>query len=163
MSVFFLLLGGYTPPHATHAPVSDAVCVVFCLPKRGDPVSAYCLIEVDDEEVARTSTIWHTFNPFFGESFNVAMPHNFSVMTVTVVDQVCFHQQLRTVLPHHLKHLTSFPFLAYDIHMPDTPLHDRTKEPGSASSTCSAPIFLRPWTTIVSVQLKAREGGGRER
>ncbi|EGD79255.1 hypothetical protein PTSG_12971 [Salpingoeca rosetta] len=54
---------------------------------QNDAMSPYCLVEVDDEEVARTSTKWQTFNPFFGETFHIAMPHNFSVMSISVCDQ----------------------------------------------------------------------------
>eukprot|EP00043_Microstomoeca_roanoka_P016864 m.174171 g.174171 ORF g.174171 m.174171 type:complete len:789 (-) comp16537_c0_seq2:419-2785(-) len=47
----------------------------------------YCVVEVDDEEVARTSTKWRTLDPFFGESFHIALPHNFSIMSIKLFDQ----------------------------------------------------------------------------
>eukprot|EP01147_Barroeca_monosierra_P010608 gene10608-2730_t len=47
---------------------------------QNDPLDPFCIVHVDDEEVARTSTQWRTLNPFFGETFHIALPHNFSVM-----------------------------------------------------------------------------------
>lgn len=47
----------------------------------------YCILLVDDEVVARTTTVWRELNPFFGEEFFVDLAEDFQEIAVCVYDQ----------------------------------------------------------------------------
>eukprot|EP00051_Salpingoeca_urceolata_P018497 m.260028 g.260028 ORF g.260028 m.260028 type:complete len:805 (-) comp19208_c4_seq1:48-2462(-) len=46
----------------------------------------FCLVHVDDELIARTSTVWKTLTPFFGEEFQIELSNNFQSLTVLMYD-----------------------------------------------------------------------------
>lgn len=51
-----------------------------------DANNYYCLLAIDDEVVARTSTVWRsTSNPFFGEEFFIDLRSNFSSIRLYVM------------------------------------------------------------------------------
>eukprot|EP00049_Salpingoeca_infusionum_P016356 m.333656 g.333656 ORF g.333656 m.333656 type:complete len:778 (+) comp16064_c1_seq6:195-2528(+) len=42
----------------------------------------FCVVRVDGEELARTSTQWGSLNPFFAESFLLGMANNFNTLSI---------------------------------------------------------------------------------
>eukprot|EP00050_Salpingoeca_kvevrii_P014197 m.33410 g.33410 ORF g.33410 m.33410 type:complete len:779 (-) comp5614_c0_seq2:49-2385(-) len=46
----------------------------------------YVIVVVDDERIARTSTVWKTLDPFFGEEFVLDLANNFEDVTLGIYD-----------------------------------------------------------------------------
>ncbi|CAG9768279.1 unnamed protein product [Ceutorhynchus assimilis] len=48
---------------------------------------SYCTLSLDQEEIFRTSTVYQSLSPFFGEEFQFDVPRNFRFISVYVFDR----------------------------------------------------------------------------
>eukprot|EP00056_Hartaetosiga_gracilis_P002922 m.58221 g.58221 ORF g.58221 m.58221 type:complete len:799 (+) comp11251_c0_seq2:55-2451(+) len=55
--------------------------------KDGDKLNPFVEVRVDEERVSRTITQRKTLNPYFGETFHLALPHNFGKISCVIFDQ----------------------------------------------------------------------------
>ncbi|XP_065191832.1 rasGAP-activating-like protein 1 [Sycon ciliatum] len=47
----------------------------------------FCILRVDNQEVARTATVWKSLSPFWGEDFTLHIPRGFHNISVYVYDE----------------------------------------------------------------------------
>ncbi|NXH10398.1 RASL2 protein, partial [Bucco capensis] len=47
----------------------------------------YCIVKIDDEAIIRTSTVWKTLSPFWGEEYEVHLQPTFHSISIYVMDE----------------------------------------------------------------------------